>query len=140
VTGGRGGLHGAIPVSLVAVVAVTLLPTGSGWAWGAPLAELRWYASGLDSGATLLQLTGNLGLLVVPAALAVLAWPRLGRPLPLALAAVSTGAAIELLQWSLPLGRVVSPVDAALNALGAVAAGLAVAALRSRARRVRRAA
>jgi hypothetical protein len=131
VTAGRGGLHAALLAGLAAVGAVTLLPTGSGWAWGAPLTELRWYASGLDSGATLLQLTGNLALLVVPAALAVLAWPGLGRPLPLALAAVSTGAAIEVLQWALPLGRVVSPVDAALNALGAVAAGLAVTAVRN---------
>ncbi|MBW0117977.1 VanZ family protein [Pseudonocardia abyssalis] len=44
------------------------------------------------------------------------------------------GAAIELLQWLLPLGRVVSPVDALLNAAGAVLAGLlVVAARRSRA-------
>jgi hypothetical protein len=133
VTAGRGGLQAALLASLAVVVALTLLPTGSGWAWGAPLTELRWYASGLDSGATLLQLTGNLALLVVPAALAVLAWPGLGRPIPLALAAVSTGAAIELLQLMLPLGRVVSPVDAALNALGALAAGLVVTAVRGRA-------
>jgi hypothetical protein len=128
---GRGSLHAALLAGLAAVGALTLLPTGSGWAWGAPLTELRWYASGLDSGATLLQLTGNLGLLAVPAVLGVLAWPGLGRPLPLAVAAVSTGAAIEVLQWALPLGRVVSPVDAALNALGAVAAGLAVTAVRN---------
>jgi hypothetical protein len=30
-------------------------------------------------------------------------------------------------QWLLPLGRVVSPLDAVLNATGAVAAGLVVA-------------
>jgi hypothetical protein len=34
-----------------------------------------------------------------------------------------------LLQWTLPLGRVVSPVDALLNATGAVITGLAVARL-----------
>ena len=66
---------------------------GPGWAWGAPLTELRWYATGLDSEATVLQLVGN------------------------------------LLQWALPLGRVVSPLDAALNALGAVLAGLLVLAV-----------
>jgi VanZ family protein len=45
----------------------------------------------------------------------------LARLLP---AAVATGASIELLQWALPLGRVVSPVDVLLNACGAVAVGL----------------
>jgi hypothetical protein len=34
-----------------------------------------------------------------------------------------------LLQWTLPLGRVVSPVDALLNATGAVITGLVVARL-----------
>ncbi|SNR81867.1 hypothetical protein SAMN04488107_0028 [Geodermatophilus saharensis] len=43
--------------------------------------------------------------------------------------AVATGAAIETLQWALPLGRVVSPLDALLNATGAVAAGLLVSGL-----------
>jgi hypothetical protein len=38
----------------------------------------------------------------------------------------AAGRGIELLQWALPLGRVVSPVDAALNATGAVVAGLLV--------------
>jgi hypothetical protein len=41
--------------------------------------------------------------------------------------AVAAGTGIELLQWALPLRRVVSPVDAALNAAGAVVAGLLVA-------------
>jgi hypothetical protein len=56
----------------------------------------------------------------------VLRWPVLGRPGPLAAASLAAGAAIELLQWALPLGRVVSPLDALLNAVGAVAAGLLV--------------
>ena len=46
-------------------------------------------------------------------------------------AALATGSAIELLQWALPLGRVVSPVDAVLNTAGAVVAGLLVARLRA---------
>ncbi|WNV73685.1 VanZ family protein [Geodermatophilus sp. DSM 44513] len=124
----RRPLDAALLLAVLAVVWLTLTPAGgSGWAWGAPLTELRWYATGLDSGTTLLQLVGNLVLLAPLAGLAVLRWPALGTParlLPLALAA---GAAIELLQWALPLGRVVSPVDAALNATGAVVAGSAVA-------------
>ncbi|MGY1883711.1 VanZ family protein [Blastococcus sp. SYSU DS0753] len=114
--------------ALLAVAALTLAPEGTGWAWGSPAVELRWYLGGLDSGATVLQLLGNLVLLVVPAALAVLRWPALGRPGRLVLAATATATAIELLQWALPLGRVVSPLDAVLNAAGAVAAGLLVAA------------
>ncbi len=91
---------------------------GSGWAWGAPLTELRWYATGLDSEATVLQLVGNLVLLVPLAVLAVLRRPSLGTPPRLAALAVAAGTGIELLQWALPLGRVVSPVDAALDATG----------------------
>jgi hypothetical protein len=116
--------------SLAVVALLTLTPEGSGWAWGSPTTELRWYLTGLGSTATLVQLTGNLGLLVVPAALAVLRRPSLGRPPLLATTALATGTGIELLQWALPLGRVVSPLDAVLNATGAVAAGLAVAHLR----------
>ena len=93
---------------------------------GSPAAEIRWYAAGLDSERTLLQLTGNLALLAVPAALAVIRWPAMARPPRLVGAAVAAGAAIELLQWLLPLGRVVSPLDALLNASGAVVAGVLV--------------
>jgi hypothetical protein len=50
------------------------------------------------------------------------AWRRV-RPVGLSVAA---GAAIELLPWALPLARVVSPLDAALIAAGAVAAGALV--------------
>jgi glycopeptide antibiotics resistance protein len=124
----RTGLDAALLLAALAVVWLTLTPAGgSGWAWGAPLTELRWYATGLDSEATLLQLVGNLLLLVPLAVLAVLRRPRLGTPPRLAALAVAAGTGIELLQWALPLGRVVSPVDAALNATGAVAAGLVVA-------------
>ncbi|MGY2066086.1 VanZ family protein [Blastococcus sp. SYSU DS0619] len=121
-------LHGLLGAALVVVAALTLAPEGAGWSWGSPTEELRWYVTGLDSTATVRQLLGNLGLLVVPAALAVLRWPALGRPDRLVLTAVAAGASIELLQLLLPLGRVVSPLDAALNAAGAVAAGLLVAA------------
>ena len=116
--------------ALVLVAALTLLPAGTGWAWGSPTAELRWYATGLDSTATMLQLVGNVGLLTAPAVLAVLRWPALGRPGPLAATALATATAIELLQWALPLGRVVSPLDALLNSTGAVLAGLLVARMR----------
>ncbi len=124
----RSGLDAALLLAALAVAWLTLTPAGgSGWAWGAPLTELRWYATGLDSETTVLQLVGNLALLVPLAVLAVLRRPRLGTPPRLAALAVAAGAGIELLQWALPLGRVVSPVDAALNATGALAAGLVVA-------------
>ncbi|HEY4627014.1 MAG TPA: VanZ family protein [Blastococcus sp.] len=125
-------LTSALGAALVAVAVLTLLPEGHGWAWGSPLAELRWYATGLTDEPTLLQLTGNLGLLAAPAALAVLRCPALGRPARLAAVGLATGALIETLQWMLPLGRVVSPVDALLNAAGAVIAGLLTTRLRPR--------
>jgi hypothetical protein len=115
----------ALVTSLAVVALLTLTPDGSGWAWGSPTAELRWYLTGLDSTATMVQLAGNLGLLVVPAALAVLRWPALARPTLLAGVSLAAGTGIELLQWALPLGRVVSPLDVVLNATGAVVAGLA---------------
>ena len=123
-------LTAGLAAASVVVAVLTLLPQGGGWAWGSPATELRWYVTGLDSTATVLQLVGNLALLTAPAVLAVLRWPALGRPGPLAAAALTTGAAIELLQWALPLGRVVSPLDALLNAVGAVGAGLLVARTR----------
>lgn len=115
-----------LAAALAAVAALTLMPVGTGWTWGAPAAELRWYLTGLGSEATLLQLLGNLSLLAVPAGLAVRLWPAVGRTGALVVLAVGAAGGIELLQWALPLGRVVSPVDAALNAAGAVAAGLVV--------------
>jgi hypothetical protein len=69
---------------------------------GSPTTELRWHLTGLHSTATMAQLTGNLGQLVVPAALAVLRRPAL------------------------------APAAAAhrrLNATGAVVAGIAVSHL-----------
>jgi hypothetical protein len=126
-------LTAALIAALGGVAVLTLLPAGSGYEWGSPAAEIRWYAAGLDSERTLVQLTGNLALLAVPAALAVLRWPAMARPPRLVGAAVAAGAAIELLQWLLPLGRVVSPLDALLNASGAVVAGV----LMSRAAQIR---
>ncbi|MGY1702958.1 VanZ family protein [Geodermatophilus sp. SYSU D00697] len=132
---GRHLLAAAVAASVALVVALTLLPAGGGgWAWGAPLAEARWYVSGLDSGATLVQLVGNVVLLVPLAVSAVLRWPLLRRRGVLTVKASAAGTAIELLQWVLPLGRVVSPLDAALDAAGAVAAGLVAAALAGRGR------
>jgi glycopeptide antibiotics resistance protein len=96
--------------------------------------ELRWYAGALTSEATLLQLTGNLVLLAPLAVLAVLRWPALATPRRLAAAAVGVAVGIELLQGLLPLGRVVSPVDAALNTVGALLAGGAVALVSAPAR------
>jgi hypothetical protein len=127
VTARREALVAALGAALLGVVAVTLRPSGTGWTWASPTAELRWYATALESSTTLVQLVGNLALLGVPAALAVLRWPALGRPGPLLAAGLSAGVTIEVLQWLLPLGRVVSPVDAVLNTVGAVAAGLLVA-------------
>ena len=125
----RTGPDATLLLAALAVAWLTLTPAGgSGWAWGAPLTELRWYATGLDSETTVLQLVGNLLLLAPLAVLAVLRFPRLGTPPRLAALAVGAGTGIELLQWALPLGRVVSPVDAVLNATGAVAAGLVVLA------------
>jgi hypothetical protein len=136
-----GGDHGAaaprgrtaticLLASLALVAVATLTPEGRGWAWGSPFVELSWYLTGLDSTATMLQLAGNLALLAVPSALAVLRWPTLGRPLRLTGVSLATGSGIELLQRVLPLGRVVSPLDAVLNATGAVAVGLVVTHLR----------
>ena len=118
-----------LAAALAVVAALTLLPQGAGWGWGSPAAELRWYAAGLGSTTTVVQLAGNLALLTAPAVLAVLRWPALGRPGPLAAAALASGTTIEVLQWALPLGRVVSPLDALLNAAGAVVAGLLAARL-----------
>ena len=117
--------------SVVAVVLITLTPRGTGWAWGSPLVEARWYLTGLDSTATMLQLAGNLLLLVVPFGLAAARWPVLGRVRLLAALSLTAGSTIEFLQWALPLGRVVSPLDAVLNATGALAAGLVVAHVRA---------
>lgn len=125
---GRGALLAALCVAGAVVAALTLTPQGTGWSWAPPLAEARWYATGLDSAATRLQLLGNLALLAVPAALAVLLWPSLRSPVRLAGAALAVAGGIEVLQWALAVGRVVSPLDAALNATGAVAVGLLVAA------------
>jgi hypothetical protein len=125
----RTVLDVALLCAALAVVVLTLTPTGgTGWAWGAPLTELRWYATGLESRSTLFQLVGNLVLLAPLAALAVLRWPALGPPRRLGALAVTVAGSIELLQWALPLGRVVSPVDAALNVSGAVVAGVLTAA------------
>jgi hypothetical protein len=123
----RAGWRLLLTAALATVAVLTLTPEGTGWSWGAPLNELRWYATGLGSESTVVQLLGNVGLMVVPAALAVLLWPSVGRFPRLAGAALATGTGIELLQWVLPLGRVVSPMDAVLNAGGAVAAGLLTA-------------
>jgi hypothetical protein len=122
-------LQGLLAAALSVVAALTLTPEGTGWSWGSPVTELLWYSSGLDSAATMRQLVGNLGLLVVPAALAVLLWPSMGNPSRLAGGALGMGSAVEVLQWVLPLGRVVSPLDAVLNAAGAVVAGLLTAAV-----------
>jgi hypothetical protein len=126
----RSVLTTGAAVALAAVAALTLLPAGSGgWEWGSPAVEVRWYLTGLDSRTTVLQLLGNLLLLTPLAAVAVLRWPALCRPALLVPAALAAGAAIEVLQWVLPLGRVVSPVDALLNAAGAVVVGLLVGGL-----------
>jgi hypothetical protein len=126
----RRTLDAALPAAAAGVALLTLLPAGRGWAWGAPLSEARWYLSGWDSPTAMLQLTGNLVLLAPLAVLAVLRWPALASPGRLTGAVLVAGAGIELLQWLLPLGRVVSPLDALLNATGALVAGLIVLRVR----------
>ena len=134
-SGVRRRLGPAMVAAGLLVALLTLLPHGGGgWAWGEPLTELRWYATGLSSESTLLQLTGNLVLLAPLAALAVLRWPGLAAPLRLGIAALAVACGIELLQWALPLGRVVSPLDAALNTTGALLAGRLAAAFTGPAR------
>jgi hypothetical protein len=118
--------------SVLVVGVATLTPEGTGWRWGDPLTEVGWYATGLGSPATMVQLSGNLALLAGPAAFAVRIWPRLGRPAVLIAVAVAAGGSIETLQWLLAIGRVVSPVDALLNAAGAVLAASAVMRIRRR--------
>src|SRR3954451_4686957 len=127
--GGRWAL--GMATSLVAVGLITLTPRGGGWAWGSPLDEARWYLTGLDSPATMAQLTGNLLLLVVPFGLAAWRWPTLGHLGLLTSSSLAASSTLEFWQWALPLGRVVSPVAAVLNATGALAAGLVVAHVRA---------
>jgi hypothetical protein len=121
----RRALGTALAATLLGVALLTLSPTGAGgWAWGDPATELDWYAGAAHSASVATQLVGNLVLLAPSAVLAVLRWPALRHPVPLLTGALAAGGTIEVLQWALPLGRVVSPVDALLNAAGAVAAGL----------------
>ena len=123
-------LEVALVGSLLLVALLTLSPTGAdGWAWGDPATELHWYAGAAHSVAVATQLVGNLVLLAPSALLAVLRWTALRHPVALVTAALAAGASIELLQRALPLGRVVSPVDALLNATGAVAVGLLTGAV-----------
>ena len=122
----HAGVLAIMVVSCLLVAAVTLTPVGNGWAWADPLDELRWYLADPTAPSVLTQWAGNVLLLVVPAGCAVHIWPQLGRPGTATALAVTSASAIELAQWLLPLGRVVSPLDAALNAAGAVAAAMAV--------------
>ena len=122
---GRSTVRLLLLASLLTVAVLTLSPAGTGWAWGAPGQELQWYAGLSEDART--QLLGNLLLLVPTAVASVVLWPRLGEQPHLVRAALAAGATIEVLQWLLPLGRVVSPVDAVLNAVGAATAGWAVA-------------
>lgn len=118
----------ALLLSLGAVAVLTLSPAGAGWAWGAPLQELQWYAALSEQART--QLVGNVLLLTPAAAAATLLWPQLAARPYLPGWAIAAGVTIEVLQWLLPIGRVVSPVDALLNAAGAAAAAYATAHLR----------
>lgn len=121
----RRGRAAVLAASLVGAGALTLTPVGQGWSWGAPADELRWYVAGLDHPGTLVQLVGNLVLLAPAAAAAVRLWPRLGRASALVAVCLGASALVEVLQLALSLGRVVSPLDALLNATGATTAGLA---------------
>lgn len=127
----RGATSG-LALSLAAVALLTLTPTGRGWVGANPADELRWYLSELHSAVTLGQWAGNLLLFAAPAAFAAVRWPALTRPARLLAASVASAATVETLQRVLPLGRVVSPLDALLNVIGAVVAGLVVAHVSSR--------
>ena len=124
--------RGAVLLSCLAVIAlITLLPRGTGWAWADPKTEIGWYLRDPWGPTAFIQWFGNLVLLTVPVGLATAWWPnRAGLVLG---AAATTAVAIETLQGLLPLGRVVSTVDAGLNVLGAVlmvAGVLTICALR----------
>src|SRR5215218_7256754 len=43
VTPSRRILDTALAAALAGVALLTLVPTGRGWSWGAPVAELHWY-------------------------------------------------------------------------------------------------
>jgi hypothetical protein len=123
----RPAWRAALAGSLALVALLTLDPHGTGWSWGSPAAEVRWYLTGLTDPATVLQLTGHLALLAAPAALLVVRLPEVARLPRLAALGLAAGATVELAQWALPLGRVVSPLDAVLDATGAVVAGVLAA-------------
>lgn len=126
----RRWLDAGVLVALLVVAGLTLTSAGpGGWSWADPLVELRWYAAGWDDPGTVVQLVGNLLLLAPLAVLGVLRWPGLRSPGVLVATALLVGTTIEVLQWVLPLDRVVSPLDAVLNAAGAVVAGVLVAAV-----------
>lgn len=112
-----------LALSLVVVALAVLTPHGHGWSWGSPLTELRWYATDLSSDQTRVQLLGNLVLLAPTTVLATALWPPVAAPERLVTWGVGAGTAIETLQRLLPIGRVVSPVDALLNATGVVISG-----------------
>ena len=122
----HAGVLAVLVVSCLLVATVTLTPVGIGWAWADPVDELRWYLADPTAPSVLTQWGGNVLLLVVPAACAVHVWPQLGRPGTAMAVAATSASAIELAQWLLPLGRVVSPLDAVLNTAGAVAAAMTV--------------
>ncbi|ROP26973.1 VanZ family protein [Pseudokineococcus lusitanus] len=136
-SGRRRAATSALVAALAATAVLTLSPTGAGWTWAPPVEELRWYAAGLGRPGTLVQLLGNL-LLLVPAALAA---SRL-RPGPahvpaLVASAAGVAVAVEVLQLVTAAGRVVSPVDALLNTAGAAAAVVVAAAVTVPSRRRR---
>lgn len=125
-------LQVALVVTALCAATVVFTARGTGWTWGDPSSELLWYATGLADPQTAAQLLGNLALLAPTATCAVLLWPRLVTDRLLVRYGLAAGTGIETAQWLLPLGRVVSPVDAALNATGFVLAGRAVSALARR--------
>ena len=131
----RGTARSGLVLSLTAVVLLTLTPTGRGWVWADPIEELLWYLSDPWAWTTFMQWAGNLTLLAAPIAFAVIGWPGLGRSAALVAASVTSAASVEILQRLLPLGRVVSPLDALLNAAGAFVAGLVAARAHHRGRR-----
>ena len=118
----RAQLVVVLAAGAAGAAALTLTDVDRGWGWGSPSTELRWYVDGLGSPSTRLQLVGNVVLLAPATCAAVLLWPQTARPDVLVRAGVAAGTGTELLQWWLPLGRVVSPLDSVLDAAGVVLA------------------
>lgn len=88
------------------------------WMPGAAVVSV--FDAGTAGGSSLVQLIGNVLLLLAAGALATLRWPWFRRVGRMVLVAGLVAAAIEVVQWLLEAGRVSATDDVILNACGAV--------------------